>query len=129
MCKQNTRRFVTNQAHVKLLIQICVWGKKKQKKKQSKQKKQNKTKNNVIVLFYFGVTDISGSCISVVLKACEDDGSAKAPQERLEGVVRVCVRVCVCFVSEFLRTFSGFSPEGNKCEMIISFLHAHKFTV
>lgn len=85
MCKQNTRRFVTNQAHVKLLIQICVWGKK------------NPEKNNIIVLFYFGVTDISGACISVVLRACEDDGSAKAPQERLEGVVRVCV-LCVCCV-------------------------------
>lgn len=49
------------------------------------------------MLFYFGVTDISGPC--VVLKACEDDGSAKAAQERLEGVVRVCVRVCVLCLS------------------------------
>lgn len=44
----------------------------------------------VVLCVHFAVTNSSSPRISLVLKACNDDGGVKAPQERL-GVEFVCV--------------------------------------
>ncbi len=45
---------------------------------------------------YIDVTDSRATCIHLVLSACDGDGGAKVPQERLGGM---CVSVCMCVLN------------------------------